>query len=94
MAKNDTFEDLDGGSGKKGGKMMTAIFAVVIVLIWIAIFALLIKLDVGGFGSTVLYPVLKNVPVLNLILPVPSLLVQSLFLMRRQVCIQLTMRAE
>ena len=69
MAKNDTFEDLDGGSGKKGGKMMTAIFAVVIVLIWIAIFALLIKLDVGGFGSTVLYPVLKNVPVLNLILP-------------------------
>ena len=69
MAKNETFEDLDGGSSKKGGKMMTAIFAVVIVLIWIAIFALLIKLDVGGFGSTVLYPVLKNVPVLNLILP-------------------------
>lgn len=69
MPKNETFEDLDGGSGKKGGKMMTAIFAVVIVIIWIAIFALLIKLDVGGFGSTVLYPVLKNVPVLNLILP-------------------------
>ena len=69
MPKNETFEDLDGGNGKKGGKMMTVIFPVVIVVIWIAIFALLIKLDVGGFGSTVLYPVLKNVPVLNLILP-------------------------
>lgn len=69
MPKNETFEDLDAGNGKKGGKMMTAIFAVVIVIIWIAIFVLLIKLDVGGFGSTVLYPVLKNVPVLNLILP-------------------------
>lgn len=32
-------------------------------------FALLVKLDVGGFGSSVLYPVLKDVPVLNKILP-------------------------
>lgn len=56
-------------SGKKGSKMITSIIAVVIVLIWIAIFVLLIKLDVGGFGSSVLYPILKDVPVLNLILP-------------------------
>lgn len=41
----------------------------VIVIIWIAILCLLVKLDVGGFGSNVLAPVLKGVPVLNKILP-------------------------
>lgn len=64
--------DIDGDDekeGKKGGKMMTSLIALFIVLIWIAIFALLIKLDVGGFGSSVLYPVLKDVPVINKILP-------------------------
>lgn len=44
----------------------------VIVLIWIAILCLVVKLDLGGFGSSVLTPVLKNVPVLNLILPESS----------------------
>lgn len=74
MAKKD--EDIfinddlnDDRDTRKGGKMVTSLIAVFIVLIWIAIFALLIKLDVGGFGSAVLYPVLKDVPVLNLILP-------------------------
>ena len=37
-----------------------------------AILCLLIKLDVGGFGSGVLAPVLKDVPVINKILPVDS----------------------
>lgn len=48
-----------------------SIFAVtfVIVLIWVAILCLIVKLDFGGFGSNVLTPVLKDVPVLNLILP-------------------------
>lgn len=41
----------------------------VIVLIWVAILCLIIKLDFGGFGSNVLTPVLKDVPVINLILP-------------------------
>ncbi len=59
----------DDKDTKKSSKMVTSLIAVFIVLIWIAIFALLIKLDVGGFGSSVLYPVLKDVPVLNLILP-------------------------
>ncbi len=64
----DFNEDEEKG-GKKSGKMMTSLIALFIVVIWIAIFALLIKLDVGGFGSSVLYPVLKDVPVLNKILP-------------------------
>lgn len=44
----------------------------VIVLIWIAILCLVVKLDLGGFGSNVLTPILKDVPVLNLILPKSS----------------------
>lgn len=40
-----------------------------IVLIWLAILFVLIKLDIGGFGSNVLTPVLKDVPVINKILP-------------------------
>lgn len=42
---------------------------VLIVLIWLAILALLIKLDIGGFGSGVLYPILKDIPVVNKVLP-------------------------
>ena len=50
-----------------GGSVFLVTF--VIVLIWIAILCLIIKLDLGGFGSNVLTPILKDVPVLNLILP-------------------------
>ncbi|MGN0375995.1 MAG: MotE family protein [Suilimivivens sp.] len=48
-----------------------SVFAVtfVIVLIWVAILCLIVKLDFGGFGSNVLTPVLKDVPVINMILP-------------------------
>ncbi len=48
------------------------LIVILIVLIWIAILALLIKLDIGGFGSGVLRPVLKDVPVINKILPEPT----------------------
>lgn len=41
----------------------------VIVLIWVGILCLIVKLDFGGFGSGVLTPILKDVPVLNKILP-------------------------
>lgn len=51
------------------GGISVVIVTIVIVLIWIAILCLLIKLDVGGFGSGVLAPVLKDVPVINKILP-------------------------
>ncbi len=61
----------DAGEGT-GSKIVTMIIVLVIVAIWLAIFGLLVKLDVGGFGSGVLYPVLKDVPVLNKILPEPD----------------------
>ena len=54
---------------KKSNKLVIILVTILIVLIWLAIFVLLVKLDVGGFGSKVLYPVLKDVPVINKILP-------------------------
>lgn len=53
----------------EGGGVSVFLVTVVIVAIWVAILCLLIKLDVGGFGSGVLAPVLKDVPVVNKILP-------------------------
>lgn len=50
-------------------KVVTALIIIVIVLIWLGVFAVLIKADVGGFGSKVLAPVLQDVPVINKILP-------------------------
>ena len=39
---------------------------------WLAAMVILIKLDVGHFGSRILRPVLKDVPVINMILPAAS----------------------
>lgn len=50
-------------------KIVLFLVTLLIIIIWLGIFAILIKADVGGFGSTVLAPVLKNVPVVNKILP-------------------------
>ncbi|MBP3488294.1 MAG: hypothetical protein J6K53_07850 [Roseburia sp.] len=52
-----------------GGKIAVFFVTLIIILIWLAIVVLLIKWDVGGFGSTVLAPVLKDVPYVNRILP-------------------------
>ena len=66
MAKRDR---VNGGTDeKKGGGAMTALVVALIIIIWIAIFALLVNLDVGGIG-TALRPMLKNVPLVNKILP-------------------------
>lgn len=49
----------------KGNKPLSILITALIILIWLGIFVALIKLDVGGFGSKVLTPVLKDVPVIN-----------------------------
>ena len=56
----------------EGGGISAFFVTLVIIVIWIAILCLLVKLDVGGFGSNVLAPVLKDVPVVNKILPAES----------------------
>lgn len=53
----------------EGGSVPVVIVTLFIVLIWLGILCLLIKMDVGGFGSNVLTPILKDVPVINKILP-------------------------
>lgn len=53
----------------EGGGVSVFLVTTLIVIVWIAILCLLIKLDVGGFGSGVLAPALKDVPVINKILP-------------------------
>lgn len=66
----DQLDDIiDDEEGKKSNKLLIVIVTLLIIIIWLAIFALLIKLDVGGFGSNVLRPVLKDVPIINMILP-------------------------
>ena len=59
---------------EEAGGVSVFLVTVVIVVIWLAILCLLIKLDVGGFGSNVLAPVLKDVPVINKILPAESVI--------------------
>lgn len=52
-----------------GSNIPIFLTTVAIVGIWLLILCVLIKLDVGGFGSSVLTPILKDVPVVNKILP-------------------------
>lgn len=72
MAQRNGMERNDENEEKLGSKILSAFFVVLIIFVWLAIFAALIKFDVGGFGSTVLRPVLKNVPIVNKILPAAS----------------------
>jgi len=60
--------DRGNGDEKKGGGFLTVFIVLLIIIIWMAIFALLINLDVGGIGTT-LRPMLKDVPLVNKILP-------------------------
>lgn len=68
IAKQEEALGEDGGNG-----LVTFFATVLIVVLWVAIVCVVIKLDVGGFGSSVLAPILKDVPVINKILPASSL---------------------
>ena len=56
----------------EGSPFSVALVTIIIVIVWLAIICLLIKLDVGGLGTNVMTPLLKNVPVVNKILPKPE----------------------
>lgn len=66
--KANALEDSDEESSIKS-KISSFFIVLFIILIWMGIFAILIKFNVGGFGSTVLRPLLGDVPVINKILP-------------------------
>jgi len=63
---------LDDDEGESNG-FVTFIATIFIVILWIAVICAIIKLDIGGFGSSVMSPLLKDVPVINKILPKNSL---------------------
>lgn len=65
----DKTDNINMDEDKKTSKINNIVFIVLIILVWLGIFAVLIKLDVGGFGSTVMKPIFKDVPVINKILP-------------------------
>ncbi|WP_051538055.1 hypothetical protein [Butyrivibrio proteoclasticus] len=56
-------------NGDNAGGMATIVITLLIILIWLAIMALLVKLDVGGFGSDILAPLLRDIPYVSFILP-------------------------
>lgn len=67
--KNKKKKGKDDSDEDSGGKLSTVLLAILIIIVWLAILCLLIKLDFGGFGSTILKPILKDIPYVNLILP-------------------------
>ncbi|MBQ3104616.1 MAG: hypothetical protein IJC59_02000 [Lachnospiraceae bacterium] len=54
---------------EEGSSLPIFLTTIGIIAIWLLIIVVLIKMDVGGFGSKVLTPVLKDVPVISKILP-------------------------
>ncbi len=54
---------------QEGGGFVTFLATLFIIVLWLGVICVVIKLDIGGFGSSVLAPVLGDVPVLNKILP-------------------------
>lgn len=69
IAKREDALDEDGSSNG----ILTFFATIFIVVLWLAVICIIIKLDIGGFGSSVVTPLLKDVPVVNRILPGNSL---------------------
>lgn len=71
-AKGNASEPEEDEDEKGGGRLILVLTTILIIAVWMGIIGILIKTDVGGFGSTVLYPLLKDVPYVNKILPQPE----------------------
>ena len=68
-AKEIEAQEAELSADDESGGFFTVLATLGIIAVWLAILCVVIKLDVGGFGSKVLTPLLKDVPVVNLILP-------------------------
>lgn len=71
MQQRELDEQIDGSS------LPVVVVTLFIIIIWLGILVLLVKLDVGGFGSNILTPMFKDTPVINKILPVDKEKTQS-----------------
>ena len=66
LAKQESeLYDENSGSSMFGAILIT----IILIIVWIGIFCLVVKLDIGGVGTNVFAPVLKNIPVVKMILP-------------------------
>lgn len=69
QAKKKEKEEQSAEEESGGSRLAVIAVTIVFIVVWLGILALVIKADIGGFGSTVLQPILKDVPYVNKILP-------------------------
>lgn len=70
MQKKQMQEELDELNGRTAkGKAMCALICVAVIALLLGGMVAMVKLDVGGFASTTLAPVIADVPVIRSILP-------------------------
>ena len=62
---------------EEGNTLVTFGATLLIVALWLAVICVIIKMDIGGFGSNIMTPILKDIPVVNKILPGVSMSVTS-----------------
>lgn len=72
-AKEISKRQVELDESEDGGGISTFFATIFIVIVWLAVICVIIKLDVGNIGTNVFAPLLKDVPVVNLILPGSSL---------------------
>lgn len=68
-AKEITKQEEELSEDEDGNGFVTFFATILIVCLWLAVICVIVKLDIGGFGSSVLTPILKDIPVVNKILP-------------------------
>ena len=62
-------EEREAELDQSGGGITSFFLTIAIIVMWLLIMSLLIRLDVGSFGSAVMAPIIRDVPYLNRILP-------------------------
>lgn len=68
-AKKKAKEEENTEEESGGSRIAVVAVTIAFIAVWLGILVLVIKTDIGGFGSTVLQPILKDVPYVNKILP-------------------------
>lgn len=69
---NDGFNTIQVEDPEHSGHGKGILACIVLVLLFLVILMICIRMDVGGFGTKVLRPILKDIPVVNQILPEPT----------------------
>ncbi len=72
-AKELAAQEAELDSDSAGSNVGVFFVTLLLVVIWLGITVLLIKLDVCGIGTNIVAPVIKDIPVLNKILPADSI---------------------